>query len=65
MLDIDLAENLSLEIYDLQGKMLRNLQNISSKNIEVDRKGLPSGNYFYALKTNHKIIYSSMFNLTE
>ena len=65
MLDIDLVENLSLEIYDLQGKMLRNLQNISSKNIEIDRKGLSSGNYFYALKSNHKIIYSSMFSLTE
>jgi blue copper oxidase len=65
MLDIDLVENLSLEIYDLQGKMLRNLQNISSNSIEIDRKGLTSGNYFYALKSNHKIIYSSMFSLTE
>jgi blue copper oxidase len=65
MLDIDLVENLSLEIYDLQGKMLRSLQNISSKSIEIDRKGLPSGNYFYTLKSNHKIIYSSMFSLTE
>jgi blue copper oxidase len=65
LLDIDLVENLSLEIYDLQGKMLRSIQNISTKIIEIDRKGMPSGNYFYALKSNHKIIYSSMFSLTE
>jgi bilirubin oxidase len=65
MLDIDLAENLNLEIYDLQGKMLRSIQNISAKSIEIDRGGLPSGNYFYALKSNHKIIYSGMFSLME
>jgi len=65
LLDIDPAENLSLEIYNFQGKMLRNLQKISSKNIEIDRKGLPSGNYFYVLRADGKLIYSSMFSLME
>jgi bilirubin oxidase len=65
MLDIDLADNLSLEIYDLQGKMLRSIQNISTKIIEIDRKGMPLGNYFYVLRSDGKIIYSGKFTLTE
>ncbi len=65
LLDIDFAENLSLEIYDFQGKMLRSIQNISAKRIEIDRKGLTSGNYFYALRSDGKIIYSGRFSLMK
>ncbi len=43
-------ERFSLEIYDVSGRLLRQILNITDSQINISRNGLNNGFYFYKLK---------------
>lgn len=48
-------EEYILSIFDIHGRMLRAITNISSNNIEIERNNLNSGLYFFQLRTDKEI----------
>ncbi|MAE07565.1 MAG: hypothetical protein CL661_02250 [Bacteroidetes bacterium] len=44
-----------LSVYDMHGKEVGNITNISSNKVELNRKGLNSGLYFYRLSEENNI----------
>ncbi|MBL4578649.1 MAG: T9SS type A sorting domain-containing protein [Flavobacteriales bacterium] len=50
----DTFKGLSLELFDLLGKRVKVVQNITGPRFELDRVGLLSGIYFYKLNTEHR-----------
>lgn len=57
--------NATLTVYDLQGKTVRQIKNISGPNITLTRDNLLSGVYFIELKQGNEIIDSQKIILTE
>jgi hypothetical protein len=47
----DSQNPMTLEILDATGKQVRVFTNISGRNFEFQREGLPSGLYFYRLNS--------------
>ncbi|MCK4406565.1 MAG: T9SS type A sorting domain-containing protein [Bacteroidales bacterium] len=45
-----------LSIYDTYGREIRKITNITSNEVEINRKGMSSGLYFYQLSEKHNII---------
>ena len=50
--------NAELHIFDMIGKEVKNMNNISSNEIRIDRKGLSGGVYFYKLLNGGKEVAS-------
>jgi hypothetical protein len=49
-------KNLTLILYDLQGRSVQTTPNITSDQIEIDRKNLPSGLYFIHLQNESEVL---------
>ena len=49
-------KNHSLTIYDYQGKIVQNTNNITTDKIIIERKELSNGLYLFKLNTDEKII---------
>ena len=49
-------ETCTLTIYDSQGKLVRTINNINSDKVEIERKDLVSGLYFFQLRSDRQII---------
>lgn len=49
---------LVLEVYDTQGRLVFALEGITAGFVEIDRNGLVSGNYFYLLKNENAVFAS-------
>ena len=49
-------ETCTLTIYDSQGKLVRTINNINSDKVEIERKDLVSGLYFFQLRSDMQII---------
>ena len=54
----DLKETHSLQIYDIHGKQVQLIQNITSATIALDFKDFSSGVYFLQLYSNSSIVFS-------
>ena len=42
----------SLSIYNMQGRLVRNIDNITGNQVTLEREGLASGMYFYRLQSD-------------
>ncbi len=49
-------ENCTLTLYDLHGKLVRTINNITADKVEIERQSLASGLYFFQLRTDRQII---------
>jgi hypothetical protein len=48
--------NVSLAMYDVLGKEVKNIMNIKNENVLINRDNLPDGIYFYQVKNNDSTI---------
>ncbi len=46
-------ESFTLELYDVSGKILRQIKNIRENQVLIERKNLPTGFYVYQIKGEH------------
>ena len=46
------VQGMSIQLFDMTGRLVKNLPNLSSNQVEVDMKGLSSGTYFVKIKGN-------------
>ncbi|MDM1057580.1 T9SS type A sorting domain-containing protein, partial [Myroides sp. 1354] len=46
------VQGMSIQLFDMTGRLVKNLSNLSSNQVEVDMKGLSSGTYFVKIKGN-------------
>lgn len=53
-----LNENCSLELYDSHGKMVERVTNITTNKVEIERKELSSGLYYFRLFSEKKMLAS-------
>ena len=58
-------ENAELDIFDLQGKRVREIENINSNTIMIKKDDLPNGMYFYRLSDGNDIVTSGRFIISE
>lgn len=50
------ADNMQLSIYDANGQLVRQVTNISTNTVTIDREGLAGGMYFYMLTSNNQLL---------
>lgn len=50
------ADNMQLSIYDGNGRLVRQVTNISTNTVTIDREGLAGGMYFYMLTSNNQLL---------
>lgn len=59
--DFQLTEKSSLKIINIQGKIVRRLENLSGNEFSMDRGDLPKGMYFYELTINSSVRVTGKF----
>ena len=52
----NVSGNVSLALYDVLGKEVKNITNIKNENIQINRDNLPDGIYFYQVRNNNNTI---------
>jgi hypothetical protein len=57
--------NAVLSVYDISGKLVSNVTNITSTNISINKGDLKSGLYYYTLTDNGTIITKGKFIITD
>jgi hypothetical protein len=57
--------NAVLSIYDISGKLVSSVNNITSANISINRGNLKNGLYFYTLTDNGNVINKGKFIIAE
>ena len=54
--NVSVQDKLSIEIYDILGKQVKQISNLKDNTILIDRSDLPQGMYIYRLRQNEKVI---------
>ncbi len=57
--------NASLTIYNITGKKVKEINNISGSEIEISRDNLPCGIYLLRLTENNKLVYSEKIIISD
>lgn len=52
----NVSGNVSLALYDVLGKEVKNIMNIKNENVQINRDNLPDGIYFYQVRNNDNTI---------
>jgi FtsP/CotA-like multicopper oxidase with cupredoxin domain len=65
VLEGDLVENFSLEIYNIQGKRLQTDININGNVAEINRSNLNAGIYFYQILSKGKILSQGKITIND
>lgn len=60
-----IISNGNLNIYNVNGQLVKVIQNISGRNIIIYRESIPSGIYFVSLIENNKVILSNKLVITD
>ncbi len=57
------AENTEVQIVNTLGQIMPKPLKISNQHFEIHQRNYPSGIYYYTIKANNKLIYSSSFHV--
>jgi hypothetical protein len=56
LIDAQPADNMQLSVYDANGRLVRQVSNISTNTVTIDREGLAGGMYFYMLTSGNELL---------